>query len=147
MIYPDPEGYISVIEKSQRLLRKLICDATFQDLNFIGKLTFTGSSLIHFYSRFFKQIVNSLFYELFVLYTFTTNWINFFLNHWILFLNYLLFLTLFFFPLEEYFTMLQVRIEESFQLETISNHQLYSKFEGNLKEFVNCITRLVFIRF
>ena len=48
LVYPDPEGYISVIEKSQKLLKKLICDATFQDLNFIGKLTFSGLSVIHF---------------------------------------------------------------------------------------------------
>ena len=79
LVYPDPEGYISVIEKSQKLLKKLICDATFQDLNFIGKLTFSGLSVIHFNklqnkSSFFScqnHSISCVFYEL--VFTVTTN--------------------------------------------------------------------------
>ena len=41
-MYPDPDTFIDVIEKSQKFLNKLICDSFFQDLNFIGKLSFTG---------------------------------------------------------------------------------------------------------
>jgi len=41
--YPDPDSFITVIEKSQKLLKKLICDSSFQDLNFIGKLPYAGN--------------------------------------------------------------------------------------------------------
>ncbi|XP_066914749.1 mediator of RNA polymerase II transcription subunit 24-like isoform X2 [Clytia hemisphaerica] len=40
LMHPDPETFLDVIEKSQKFLNKLICDSFYQDLNFIGKLSF-----------------------------------------------------------------------------------------------------------